>query len=369
MKKILVLFGFFVACFLNAATPQNGTAGFNITTLLTDPAGGVPVWGGKSVHLNTVIRPGFQVIFEDLVPGANWGHPAVIKVLNPLGAIVEQVRTTRPPEGIEDAPQMWGTQMRPVGKVEFKINVFEGKLKVKDPSKFWAVLINGHADRRHWNDFSFLYRVLTQVYGYNKDHIFVADGSFKDRDCDLDGDGKCEILYGSKTAEIKAMMNEVKDKVQAGDHFVLAVNDHGGSTGGESTIVTMDGEMRMSEFKPLLAAIKADKVLTMYEQCFSGGFVRASTAYKRVSMAAAKDSEYSWASMDLNFDEWIYHAIAAFARQSYKGEVVSVDLTREGKVSAQQAFAHSVAKDQRQESPLLESYKNSGAAATIGLDF
>jgi hypothetical protein len=330
-----------------------------------------PVWGGKTVNLETALVNGNQVIFEDLMPGANWAHPAVFRVVSNTGAVLEEVKTSFPPEGIEDAPQVWGNRVTPSRGPDFKIDDFGGKYHVANPEKFYAVLINGHADRRHWNDFSFLYRVLVKVYGYKRDNILVADSAFKDRLSDLDGEakGKSEIQYGSTRQDIKTLMADVKAKLKAGDHLVLAINDHGGSIGGESTIVAYDGQMKVSEFAKLLKDIKAEKVLTMYEQCYSGGFVRPSVGYNRVSMSAATNSEYSWASMDLNFDEWIYYAIAAFGRQTYQGERITLDLTKDGKVSAKQAFAYSVSKDRRQESPLLESYNNSGMADRIGLDF
>jgi len=368
MKKFLLASAFFVVSQVNASTGVK-TTGYDVTSLLSDPASGVSVWGGQSIKFSAPFVNGMKVVFEDLMPGANWGHPGVLKLVDKAGQTVEQKQTQRPPEGFEDMPQLWGNNQE-VNAPKFNLNTFGGKLKVKNPEKYYAVLINGHADRRHWNDYSFLFRVMTQIYGYNKENIYVADGTFKDRACDLDDDGQCDIKYGSRKAEIKALLDELKGKLQADDHLLLAVNDHGGSTGGEATIILQDGEMKVSEFKPYFNALKPNKILSLYEQCFSGGFVRpSSTSAHRVSAAAAKDTEYSWASMDLQFDEWIYWTIAGFARQTYDGKTVDVSLNRDGKVSLQQAFAVSVARDQRQESPVLESYNNSGGASQIGLDF
>jgi hypothetical protein len=86
-------------------------------------------------------------------------------------------------------------------------------------------------------------------------------------------------------------------------------------------------------------------------------------------MAGATNQEFSWASQDLNFDEFIYHVVAAFARQTHDGKPLNTDLNRDGNVSAQEAFAYAIANDSRPESPLLESSVNAGLAAKIGLGF
>jgi len=327
----------------------------------------LPLAGGRSANLR-LSWSGDKVFFEDQMPGANWDHPAKIRVVNALGKITQELAVQRPPASLENAPIVSGFVPNDLTPT-FKINSYDGKHKVADPSRFHAILINGHADKRHWNDFSFLYRVLTQIYGYSRENIIVVDGAYKDKLPDLDDDGNKDIQYSSTKQGIKEAMAALKEKVKEGDQVVLAINDHGGSSDGESTIVAYDGEMKVSEFAPLLAEIKAGKVLSLFEQCYSGGFVRPTTGSHRVSMSAARDDEYSWASNDLMWDEWIYHAIVGFAMQTHDGKAVSSDSNGDGRVSAAEAFAYSVAKDEASESPLLESHPNSGDAQSIGLGF
>lgn len=365
MRKFLFLFSVLVAS--AALGASRAPVVYDITGLMTDPSGEIPLIGGKSLRLNTRWN-GAKVLFEDKLPGANWEHPASFKVVASNGKVLEEVASKRPPEGLENAPVLSG-EVPNFETPEFKLNTFEGRYKVKDPSKFHAILINGRADKRHWNDFSFLYRVLTQIYGYNQANIIVVDGVYKDRTPDLDGDGDNDIQYTSTLAGIKEAMGVLKTRLKAGDQLVLAVNDHGGTLDNESTIIAYDGDMKVSEFVKLLKEIKAERVLTMYEQCYSGGFVRPSLGSSRVSMAAATNDEYSWASKDLFWDEWIYHVIAGFAMQKHDGTPVTVDLNADGKVSTHEAFAYSVAKEEASESPLLESSSNTGDALTIGLGF
>lgn len=374
--KWLVAFFAVLATAPGFAARASGPVVYDITRLTaTPPPDGVPgdvtLVGGKRLELGMSWSSGQKILFEDLVPGANWSHPAKYKVVGADGKVVQEVQASLPPERLSEAPVVKdsGLALGRETKVEFKLSDFGGAMKVKDPAKYYAILINGHADLRHWNDFSFFYRVLTQVYGYIPGNIFVADSAYKDRRPDLDGSGIPRIQFESTVAGVKDMLQKVKEKMKADDHLVLAVNDHGGVKDNESTIILYDGEIKASEFAGLMASFPNERVLSIFEQCFSGGFVRPTVAGRRVSMAAAQNTEYSWATADLNFDEFIYHVIAAFAKQTHDGQPVQTDTSRDARVSAQQAFAYAVGKDGAAESPLLEAATNTGASPAIGLAF
>lgn len=364
LSKIALLTVVFASSVLLA-----GSNIYDITSLMTDPSGELDTIDGKSVKLNTPITNGHRVLFEDTLPGANWGHPAIYKVVNARGETLEAVKASMPPLQLSLADLLSGLPASNYQEVEFKLSDFDGKYKVANPENYYAFLFNGHADRRHWNDFSFLYRVLTDIYGYKEENIIVADGAYKDRLGDLDGDGDNDIAYGSDRADLEAVLKKLAEDLGPDDQLIFAVNDHGSTMAGESTIVLYDGEIKASEFKKLFDKLPAKRILSIYEQCFSGGFVRPSVSDTRVAMAAATDTEYSWASMDLLFDEFIYHVIAAFAMQSYDGKPINSDVNKDGKVSAKEAFGYAVLNDLRKESPILESGRNAGSADTIGLGF
>lgn len=343
---------------------------YNITSLVNSPAGTVELMNGKSLYLGTPLTNGVRVLFEDLHPGANWSHPARYSVVGIAGEIVKTVSANFPPRNFNELlPVVAGDPVRPGNSVDFKMDDFQGKYRVANPSGYHAILINGQADQRHWNDFSFLYRVLTQIYGYAKSNIFVLDGAFKDRQGDLDGDGTQDIGHSSNSTDLKEVLGMLKGRLGIHDQLLIAVNDHGSTEGDESTIVLYDGEMKSSEFATLLKDLPAGRLLSIYEQCFSGGFVRPSVGQRRVSMAAATNQEYSWASMDLLFDEFIYHVISAFAMQTHGGTPVKSDLNADGKISAQEAFAYATGADKRPESPVLEAFKNAGFSAQMGVGF
>lgn len=342
---------------------------YDITSLMTDPSGELDTINGKIVKLKTPLLPGRRILFEDQLPGANWGHPAAYKVVDEKGTVLEAINATMPPQMLNQATILSGINSANFKEVKFELNDFEGKHHVDNPDKHYAFLFNGRADRRHWNDFSFLYRVLIQIYGYKEENIIVADSAYKERLPDLDGDGDDDIAYGSSLSDLKTVMKRLQEELSVDDQLLFAVNDHGSTLGGESTIVLADGEIKASEFKTMFDKVPSSRVLSIYEQCFSGGFVRPSIGQTRVAMAAATDNEYSWASMDLLFDEFIYHVVVAFAMQTPDGRPVKADKNRDGRISAKEAFGYAVLNDLRKESPIMESGRNAGTSDTIGLGF
>ncbi|MEZ4750550.1 MAG: C13 family peptidase [Bdellovibrionota bacterium] len=359
----LVLFLFCLSAPLIAAD-----AVYDLSATLATDAQTIALVGGKSVKLKSVRNKGDRVLFIDTLPQANWGHPAFIRIVDAEGKLREEIKTDRPP--VEMGQVLSHPLQALDGKVPtFAVKDLDGKYKVEEPERYYALLINGRAELRHWNDLSFLYRTLTTVYGYKKENIWVADSAFKSRNADLDGDGWEDIQYGSTLGEIRNVIAELASKIQENDHLVLVINDHGSTRDGESTLVLSDGEMGAREFGELLKTLPVKTLLAVYEQCFSGGFVRPTAGGHRVAMAASTDSEYSFASMDLMFNEFLYHVIAAFAHQTHEGTPLSADRDRNGEITAQEAYAYAVAHDMRRESPFMESGANAGSAQRIGLGF
>ena len=326
--------------------------------------------GGEKIAIPNETRktPG-KVVFEDLVPGANWGHPAKLKFYSANGALVQETNVTRPPEQLEEqwvAPEE--LFQRPKAP-KFDLQDYQGAWRVKDPSLFHAFLINGNANQRHWNDFSFLFRVLTQVYGYDKSNIWVYDSHYKEIAPDLDGDGKPDIQFGSTVAEVREGFSRLKSSLTKADRLLVVMNDHGSFENKLSKVILKDGDVDANEFGTWINGAGDAKVLSLFEQCFSGGFVRRALGPSHVALAASKDEELSWATPDLAFDEFFYHVIAAFAGQDHEGNRLPRDPASDNKISAKEAFAYAIQKDRRPESPLLEAANNSGDAAQIGLGF
>lgn len=337
---------------------------YDITPLVLSDSRMVTLLGGRKV---SVPRGEFSRIhFVDEFPGANWEHPAKLLFYNGTRKIAE-IPVRLPPVGLTKK-----YKLGPPDESEaptFNISDLGGKYFLKNPSSFYALLINGYGDERHWNDFSFLYRVMTKVYGYLPQNIFVADDNFRQTAPDLDGNGTPDILHGSSVTDITGLLVLLSQRMQQpGDQLVMVVNDHGSTKDGESTLILSDGEMTASQFAKLVKKIPAEKVLSIFEQCFSGGFVRPTISPNRVSMAASTNLEISWASEDGLFDEFLYWVTSAFAYQKHDGTRVNADSDANGRVSVREAFVFGVANDKSWENPFTEAYLNSGAAFQLGFD-
>ncbi len=336
---------------------------YDVSSLVRSDSHTITLMGGKTVVLPSLAFS--SVHFSDDHPGANWEHPARI-LFYQSGKLVAEIPVSRPIQGLSKrfklSPPL--TDDWPV----FKISSFDGKYRIKSPSSFHALLINGFGDDRHWNDFSYLYRVLTQVYGYLPGNIHVADSNYQESRSDLDNDGIPDIRYGSLMKDIQTLFAQLKEKLTRGDQLLLVVNDHGSIKDGESTIILFDGEMKASEFAMLLGALPSERILSVFEQCFSGGFVRPTVAKGRVSVAASTNTEISWASEDGVFNEFLYQFTSAFGYQKHDGTPVNADIDGGGRVTAREAYSYAVANDKSWESPFLEASKNSNTAFTLGFD-
>ncbi len=341
---------------------------YDASSLWTPLRSNISLIGGKSFSLGRSPSRGESLWFEDLQPLANWEHPARFKIINPNGTVKKTLPVRRPPLALKDLPILRGARA-PAVPPAIQLSSFGGAYQVSDPTSYYAVLINGHADQRHWNDFSFLYRTLRTVYGYNRANIFVADSNFKDIASDLSGEGKIDITSGSTLADVQTLFERLKTLLKPTDHLLIAVNDHGGLQGSESTIILNDTEITATDFSKLVTALPTRRLLAIYEQCFSGGFVRPTVAYNRVAMSASTENESSWASQDGIWDEFIFRVIEAFAMQTPQGAPLTDPLIAGKKVSAHDAFAYAFGKDAAWESPKLEAYANTGFAPQIGLGF
>ncbi len=378
---VSLVFFFFVLGAAEARTKPKAQV-TDITALVQthslDGSPGVELEGGEIIPLAAASTPGSKVIFEDLMPGANWGHPAIISVLHQGKELLRRALQS-PPRGLGQLKKKSPTKATVASEpedsetdpleVKFALVDHKGKYKVENPGKFHALMINGNPNQRHWNDFAFLYRTLLSVYGYLPENIHVADSTNKEAKGDLDGSGKNRIAYASTVNAVKDLFTSLKEKLKPEDQLLIVVNDHGSIKENETTMVLFDGEIKASEFAGMVKGLPTKRIIAIFEQCFGGGFVRPMADDETVAMAASTNREFSWSTPDLRFDEFLYHVTSAFAHQTHDGKSVSADTNKNGKVSAQEAFSFAVEHDSMAESPVLEAAANSGVATSIGLSF
>ena len=339
---------------------------FDLGSLPSVKLGKIVLAGKSAVTLASMGIPGARVEFVDPYPRANWGHPAYLRVISSEGKILEEVRVNRPPTDLTRAKSLSEFTLPVVTPVKVTLKPNE-KFRVKESKKHFALLINGNASQRHWNDYSFLFQTLQQIYGYDKENIFVADSFHKAERPDLDGDGAADILFESTVDGVRKLFGTLKEKLSADTDLLVVVNDHGEVKNGESILVLNDGEILASEFAKLLKGLPSKRTINVFQQCFGGGFVRPTVGEYRVSLAASTNQEFSWATKDMQFDEFLYHWTAAIAGQRHDGSPLTSDLNRDGRISVSEAFSFAVAMDTTAENPVLESYPNSGFDKLLGL--
>jgi len=328
----------------------------------------IPLQGNRSIQLKSFPGMETKIVFEDKFPRANWGHPASLKVVDMAGRVLDEKIVHSPPKFLSQAAKFPELKIPRPEKTKVSLKT-DQRFFVKSPEKHFAVLINGNASQRHWNDFAFLYRTLVEVYGYSKANIFVADSYHQVELPDLDDDGKNDIEWGSTLAGIQGLFRHLGKTLTPDSELLTVVNDHGEIKDGEAVLVVNDGEIRAGDFAKQLGALPPKRAISVYQQCFGGGFVRPSLGDYRVALSAATSEEFSWATADFQFDEFLYHLTSALALQTHEGKPVAADRNRDGKMSIQEAFAYALAEDSTPESPLMESFANSGFARLFGLHF
>lgn len=325
--------------------------------------------GNRSIQMKRIPGRELRVIFEDKFPRANWGHPATVKLVDELGTVFDEQTVTSPPKGWQKIQKQASDDLfKPPSKATIKL-VADTKWRVKDPTKHFALLINGNASQRHWNDYAFLYKTLTEVYGYQRSHIFVADSFHKTELPDLDDDGKPDIDYESTIGGIRGLIQQLATTLSSDSELLIVVNDHGEIKDGQPVLVVNDGDINAKDFNQWIHTLPPKRAISVFQQCFGGGFVRGAIGEFRVALSASSNQEFSWATKDMQFDEFLYHFTSGLAGQTADGKPVLVDNNRDGRVSVQEAFAYALNNDSTPENPLLESYPNSGFAQLFGIHF
>lgn len=313
-------------------------------------------------------------IFIDEHPFQNWWHDCKYIFINSTDGNIKVINMKYPPNLLE----MDVVQEKKVKKgILFDINELK-KQTTKSTSSMennWAVIISGGGSKysnheRYWNDCSAIYSSLIHIYGYRKDRIkvLISDGTNPDSDrllinggydsspLDLDGDGLPDIEYAATKNNLKAVFNNLGQTLSDKDNLFIFTTDHGGSIGGNSTMVLWNNEIIYDyEFSNLLNSIKANTINIVMEQCYSGGFIDDLKKDSRVIATACKSDEVSYATSDRTYNEFVYHWISAVTGKMPNGTKVNADTNNDGIISMSEAFNYARSKDKEKETPQYSS--------------
>jgi hypothetical protein len=325
--------------------------------------------------------------FIDDYPLANWEHPCRYVFVDQEKNILLLDGTT-PPKKLGELERLSGFEISEKNKIDgfiprsnFKSSLAATNQKV---DHCYAVLISGGYDIynnwiRYWNDMSFIYRTLTQVYGYRDDHIYVlmSDGDdpsddrhgydestywFDSSPLDLDGDGDNDVDYPATGTSITTVFNELQGTLKEDDYLFIFTTDHGGldydpeATPQDTVLYLWGDSIRDDQFAAEVNKISAgcEAISIMMEQCNSGGFVDdlIPGPQPRVIATAADATESSWAmEPDYLYDEFSYYWTSAMAGEDPFGTVINADTNRDGAVSMREAFNYAQSQDTAWETP------------------
>jgi hypothetical protein len=356
-----------------------------------------------NMELTLPAEPGHFVFIDD-VPAANWEHEARAVYVADDGSLTVW-RVTTPPrddtalrfEELTDSA-LWAAVD---GVIEYPdheaIRETARRLEGLVPQtgdrsgENWALLMSGGASQssnypRYWNDMSFIYTTLIEVYGYDENKIIVlmSDGdnpagdqsTGASSDLDLDQDGDDDYSLACTHANVIAQMDWLAANLDASDNLFIFTTDHGGSSGGYNTYLNLWNyqELDDDEFADELDDIPFTQCIVTMEQCFSGGFVDDVDGIPNVviSTAAAYD-EYSWAMPpDYKYDEYVYHWTSSVAWNEpgdnpweLDGDAVDADTNDDGIVSALEAFTYAEANDTAGETPQYNDYSGIGSEISL----
>jgi hypothetical protein len=245
----------------------------------------------------------------------------------------------------------------------------------------WAIIISGGDNYqsnyiRYWNDCSFFYTTLKEVYGLTDERIIVAmsDGLSTGIDridaygipesspWDLDYDSVYDIDYPATESGVLAAFNIVQSYSMPGDEVIIFITDHGiVDLSGKPSIVLWGGDsMTASTFRTLILSINSEvtKHIVM-GQCYSGGFISSLQGIKQTTVSTAcSATELSYSTSNFEYDEFLYHWTSAISGHYPNGTSANADNDNDGRISVREAFNFAQANDTRNETPQFYEYKS-----------
>ena len=321
-----------------------------------------------SVYVRNEKSPEFSswFLFIDDSPQDSWNHPCRYVFVNAENGDYIIRNYTRPPMLDNMTTLVRQTDGSTIKSHRGMKNRTISSYAQNSATNDYAVIISGGINLennkpRYWNDCSAMYSTLVNVYGYQKNHIYVimADGTNPANDMmigetevsqqlDLDGDGTNDIQYAATKQNIGSVFNLLHNQISNSDNLLVFVTDHGGydEVGCYSYMYLWGSEvMTSAEFATEVNKVNAANINICLGQCYSGGFISDLQASGRVITTACRYDEVSWGNV--NYDTFLYQWISALAGESIDyGAPVNADVDSDGIISMKEAFDYASEHDQ-----------------------
>jgi hypothetical protein len=355
------------------------------------------VWGPVSEgdHIIATKEPIFDVpcpgyvAYIDLHPSANLFHPVQYVFLSDATKELLVFDAMSPPQNFNEYSLVQTTYGKFFLSVENRrAHIPDGSLPApsKDPQDSrWAVLMNGGYDQgnnhvRYWNDLSNIYIALVTVYGFPDENIIVlcSDGlspavdqsNGQNSNPDMDGDGDEDIMYSCVLSNVDSVFTSLANNLTMDDKLFVFTTDHGDTKGGQNSVENLwnHEELTDAHFAELLDVFPDCEIICTFEPCFSGGFLDNVVVPPGpiIASSACAYNEYSYASSNLEYDEYVFHWTAAVKGEDAYGVEVNADINEDGIVTMDEAYVYAKAHDVQNEHPQYGEYpENIGANISL----
>jgi hypothetical protein len=315
--------------------------------------------------------PGFSVYIDDH-PTANLFHPVRYAFVDAASEQVSWVDSQYPPANEEQYHHI----STAIGeKLLATPNVRPLNINSKPPPPTrgdrWAVLMNGGFNQsnnhvRYWNDLAFIYCTLTQIYSYSDDHILAlcSDGQNPGPDQsngqssnpDLDRDGDADIMYSCVLSNVDYVFSQLSLQMDPGDQLFIFTTDHGSSSGGWNASQNLWNTEILTDahFASLLAALPTEvTIVCTFEPCYSGGFLDnvVTVPGPVVASSACAYNQLSYATSNLQYDEYVFHWTAAVNGHDAYGVEADADYNDDSIVTMDEAYLYAHDHDNQNEDP------------------
>jgi hypothetical protein len=253
-----------------------------------------------------------------------------------------------------------------------------------------------------WNDTFLMWEMLTKPMdeggkGYTTENVFVLFANGQDFQPDwIDDRYKPEPLvtvtdFSASIANVNAVFNGLANgsggfpQVTADDFLFVWTFDHGGGSGGNSTLHLIDGSITDDDFAALVNPIPANKKVYWMQQCRSGGFADELEGTSTFFHAACQPNQNAYradnapdieneviSGVTYHHGEFNFHVysptngVSPAGFDSYDGESYSnADLNNDNYISVYEAWVWESTHESSPETPLLSDLGSIGSYTSI----
>ena len=341
-------------------------------------------------RINTPNEPSIA-FFIDKYPLANWSHSCAFLFVNIKNGDIKIIEYKWPPVDLHN----WQFLNELKGQIPEKVitlpvtEFIQNKTLVSS-DHCYAVIISGGGVpgtnySRYWNDCSFIYSTLVDVFNFQDSNIkcLISDGtssnvdrrigyySYDSSPLDLDGDSDNDIDYAATKSNITTVFNSLSSVIGGDDHLFIFITDHGTQESGQDVRIILWGEgeyITDDEFADEVDKINAAQISLVMGQCYSGGLIDDLAASDRVIATACDYDEVSYAMGTYTYNEFVFDWISAMAGEDPYENSVDADDNNDGFISFEEAFDYAEANDAAAETP--QYYSNPDELGyVLGLGF